>query len=64
MDKWLNHPTAIKLMALAIGIIMWAVVHFDPANSPSNVAALMETRTIENVKVEPFGLDERNFTLL
>ncbi|MDB4868893.1 MAG: hypothetical protein JWR03_3226, partial [Cohnella sp.] len=42
----------------------WAVVHFDPANSPSNVAALMETRTIENVKVEPFGLDERNFTLL
>jgi YbbR domain-containing protein len=64
MDKWLNHPTAIKLMALAIGILMWAVVHFDPANSPSNVADLLETKTISNVKVEPVGLDGRNFTLL
>jgi YbbR domain-containing protein len=63
VDKWLNHPTAIKLMALAIGILMWAVVHFDPESSPNNVASLMETRTIDSVKVVPFGLDERNFVL-
>lgn len=64
MDKWLNHPTAIKIMALAIGIIMWAVVHFDPESSPNNVASLLENRTIDSVKVEPIGLDERNYVLI
>ncbi|WP_169306641.1 CdaR family protein [Cohnella pontilimi] len=64
MDKWLNHPTAIKIMALTIGIIMWAVVHFDPGNSPNNVASLTETKTINNVKVEPVGLDERSYKLV
>lgn len=65
MDKWLNHPTAVKIVALALGILMWAVVHFDPdETSPNNVAALRETTTIEGVKVEAFGLDERNLVLL
>ncbi|WP_123042087.1 CdaR family protein [Cohnella candidum] len=63
MDKWLNHPTAIKIMALAIGIIMWAVVHFDPESSPNSVASLMETRKIDGVKIEAYGLDERSYVL-
>ncbi|RED54401.1 CdaR family protein [Cohnella lupini] len=65
MDKWLNHPTASKLVALAIGILMWAVVHFDPDEStPNNVASLYDTRVIEAVIVQPYGLDERNYVLL
>jgi YbbR domain-containing protein len=64
VDKWLNHPTAVKLMALTIGIIMWAVVHFEPDTSPNNTASLIATKTIDGVIVEPFGLDERNFVLL
>lgn len=63
MDKWLNHPTAIKIMALVIGIIMWAVVHFDSEDSPNNVASLYENRKIEGVKVEAYGLDERLYVL-
>jgi YbbR domain-containing protein len=65
VDKWLNHPTVAKLLALALGILMWAVVHFDPNEpSPNNVAALRETSTIDGVKVEAYGLDERDFVLL
>ncbi|MCD9025692.1 CdaR family protein [Cohnella silvisoli] len=65
MDKWLNHPTAAKLVALALGILMWAVVHFDPAeSSPNNVASLLETRVIDAVNIQPYGLDERNYVLL
>ena len=65
MDKWLNHPTVAKLVALAIGILMWAVVHFNPEDSsPSNVSSLYDTKVINDVIVQPYGLDERNYVLL
>ncbi|WP_052476080.1 CdaR family protein [Cohnella kolymensis] len=65
MDRWLHHPTAVKIVALALGILMWAVVHFDQDQpSPSDVSALRQTDTIEGVKVEAYGLDERDFILL
>jgi YbbR domain-containing protein len=64
VDKWLNHPTVVKLVALALGILMWAVVHFDPQSTPNNVSSLLETREIDAVKVQPYGLDERNYVLL
>jgi YbbR domain-containing protein len=63
VDKWLNHPTAIKLISLVVGIIMWTVVHFDPESSPNNVASLVETRTVNDVKIEVTGLNERSFLL-
>ena len=63
MDKWLNHPTAIKIMALVIGIIMWAVVHYEPGSSSGNNSSLFENRTISAVKVEAIGLDENKYVL-
>ncbi|MBB6671255.1 CdaR family protein [Cohnella nanjingensis] len=64
MDKWLSHPTAIKIVSLALGILLWAVVHFDPeSRTPSSVASLLENRTINDVKVVAVGLDERNYVL-
>ncbi len=65
MDKWLNHPTVAKLVALALGILMWAVVHFDPdESSPNNIASLYDIKAINDVIVLPYGLDERNYRLL
>ncbi|BBI35981.1 CdaR family protein [Cohnella abietis] len=64
MDKWLNHPTAAKLAALFLAILIWAVVHFDPADSsPNSVSSLLETSKY-TVKVQTLGLDERNYKLL
>jgi YbbR domain-containing protein len=65
VDKWLNHPTAVKLVALALGILMWAGVHFNPSDSsPNNVSTLLETRVIDAVNIQPYGLDGRNYVLL
>lgn len=63
MDKWLNHPTIVKILALALGILMWAVVHFDPEATPNTVASLTETKVINAVKVQAYGLDERKYVL-
>ncbi|MFD0670824.1 YbbR-like domain-containing protein [Cohnella sp. GCM10027633] len=62
MDKWLNHPTAAKLVALALGILMWAGVHYNPDNPPNTVASTLKTKTY-TLNVQPFGMDERNFVL-
>ncbi|MFS0724361.1 CdaR family protein [Paenibacillus sp. 1P07SE] len=56
MDKWLSHPTSLKVISVLIGILLWAVVHFD-SESPNNVASLLETRDIP-VTVTAEGLDE------
>jgi YbbR domain-containing protein len=63
VDKWLNHPTAAKLIALALAILMWAVVHFDPDTTPNNVSSLVETKVINGIKIQAYGLDERNYVL-
>lgn len=62
MDKWLNHPTSLKIISLIIGLVLWAVVHFD-SESPNTVASLTETQDIAAVKIKVTGLDERKYTL-
>jgi len=64
VDKWLSHPTVMKVMALALGILLWAIVHFNPDNPPSQVASLIEIDTIRSVPVTPVGLDEQRFVLV
>ncbi|WEK53762.1 MAG: CdaR family protein [Candidatus Cohnella colombiensis] len=64
MDKWINHPTIIKLIAVGLGILMWAVVHFDPEATPNTVSSLVKVKTIEAVKVQAYGLDEKNYVLV
>ncbi|WP_274653932.1 CdaR family protein [Paenibacillus humicola] len=63
MDKWLSHPTSLKIISLVIGILLWAVVHFDSEKSPNTVASLTETKVIDAVKVEATGLDDKNYAL-
>ncbi|QHT63318.1 hypothetical protein GXP70_27375 [Paenibacillus lycopersici] len=63
MDKWLNNPTALKIISLLIGILMWAVVHFDSEETPKTVSTLMETRSIDAVQIKPIGMDDKNYAL-
>jgi YbbR domain-containing protein len=63
MDKWLSHPTALKIISLLIGILLWAVVHFDSDRSPNSVASLTDTREFDSVPVKVVGLDENNYAL-
>lgn len=63
MDKWLSNPTAMKLVALALGLILWAVVHFDDSQPAPAVTSSLETKTFSTVKVQPYGLNERSYVL-
>ncbi|QHW32715.1 hypothetical protein GZH47_19170 [Paenibacillus rhizovicinus] len=63
MDKWLNHPTALKIISLLIGILMWAVVHFDSEETPNAVATGTETQEIDTVQIKPIGMDDKNYAL-
>ncbi|KKC48841.1 hypothetical protein VE23_19985 [Paenibacillus sp. D9] len=63
MDKWLSHPTAIKILSVVIGILLWAVVHFDPESTPNTVASTTETQSVDVVKIQTTGLDESAYSL-
>ncbi|WP_156922333.1 YbbR-like domain-containing protein [Cohnella thermotolerans] len=63
MDKWLSHPTAMKLIALVLGIILWAVVHFDDTQPSATVPSTLETKTINSLRVQAYGLNERSYVL-
>ncbi|CAM4016091.1 CdaR family protein [Cohnella lubricantis] len=64
MDKWLSHPTVMKLVALALGLILWTVVHFDDSQSPTPiVSSTIESKTFNAVKVQAYGLNEQNYVL-
>ena len=63
MDKWLSHPTAIKILSIVIGVLLWAVVHFDPGQTPAAVTSITETQNIDVIKIQPVGLDEKVYSL-
>lgn len=57
MDKWLSHPTSLKIISVLIGILLFAIVHFDPESPPNQVASTVDTREFTAVKVSTRGLD-------
>ncbi|OBZ16344.1 hypothetical protein A8L34_27075 [Bacillus sp. FJAT-27264] len=62
MNKWMNNNNFNKILALALGIILWAMVHADTA-PVSQTTPRMETKTIENVKIEMTGFDEDKYVM-
>lgn len=57
MDKWLSHPTSLKIISVVIGILLFAVVHFDPELTPNQVSSTVDTREFTAVKIGVRGLD-------
>ncbi|GMK47324.1 CdaR family protein [Paenibacillus glycanilyticus] len=64
MDKWLSHPTILKILSVAIALLLWAMVHFDPESTPATVTSTMDTKVIEAASVIPTGLDETKYALV
>lgn len=63
MDKWLSHPTALKIISVLIGLLLWAVVHLDPDTTPANITSTVDVKVIEAAKIVPIGLDEQKYAL-
>ncbi|WP_019419001.1 CdaR family protein [Paenibacillus sp. OSY-SE] len=56
MDKWLMNNNAAKVIALVLGILLFAVVHKDDSTAVTT-PPLMESRWIDSVQVRTIGLD-------
>lgn len=63
MDKWLSHPTAVKILSVVIGILLWAVVHFDPESTQNSITASSETKSIDMISIQTEGLDQSEYAL-
>lgn len=63
MDKWLSHPTALKIISVILGVLLFAIVHVDPETSPQSVTSNIDTKVIEAVTIAPVGLDTEKYVL-
>lgn len=63
MDKWLGNTTSLKITSVVIAIIIWAVVHIDPATSPQSITSNTDTKIIEATSIVPVGLDTDKYVL-
>ncbi|OAB42673.1 CdaR family protein [Paenibacillus antarcticus] len=61
MDKWIKNNTVVKILALAVSILLWGMVHIEDV-TPTPTKS-MDTSIIENVKIQPDGLDESVYVL-
>lgn len=62
MDKWMKNNNFNKILALAFGIMLWAMVHVDTA-PVSQTTVSTQTKIIENVKINVSGFDEDKYVM-
>ncbi|MBP1153635.1 MULTISPECIES: CdaR family protein [unclassified Paenibacillus] len=53
MDQWLRNTNVVKVVALVIGILLWAVVRMDGGSIPGSTGTGIAEETIGNVAVTP-----------
>lgn len=53
MDQWLRNTNVVKVVALVIGILLWAVVRMDGSSIPGSTGTGIAEETIGNVAVTP-----------
>lgn len=63
MDKWLTHPTALKIISVLLAVLLFAVVHIDPETSPQTATTSIDTKVIEAATITTIGLDEEKYVL-
>ncbi|MGF7050437.1 YbbR domain-containing protein [Paenibacillus sp. DS2015] len=61
MDRWLKNNNVVKILAIALSILLWAIVHLD--NSTPTPTTTIDSKVIENIKVQPFDLDDSKYVL-
>ncbi len=55
MDKWLRNSNAVKIVALVLAVLLWALVHMNDKALPGNgaISPTLRDETIHSVKVTP-----------
>lgn len=62
MDKWMKNNNFNKILALALAIILWTIVHVDTAPT-SQTTVNTESKIIENINIEVKGFDEEKYIM-
>ncbi|OWA33152.1 hypothetical protein B9G55_23655 [Saccharibacillus sp. O16] len=63
MDKWLANNTAAKIIALAVALILWAMVHVDTDAPTITRSSQGDQTTITNLSIKPYGFDDQKYVL-
>lgn len=62
MDKWFKNNLTTKLMALAVSVLLWGMVHMD-SGAPTPPTTIIDTKIIEDVKIQTYGFDDSDYAL-
>ncbi|UNK17917.1 CdaR family protein [Paenibacillus sp. N3/727] len=62
MEKWFKNNMVLKLMALAVSVLLWAMVHMD-SGAPTPPTTIIDTNVIEDVKIQTYGFDDSEYAL-
>ncbi|WP_328800961.1 CdaR family protein [Paenibacillus sp. LX16] len=63
MDKWINNNTISKILALAVAILLWGMVHLDTGTPSSTLTVSYNNKVIDNVGIQASGLDDSKYVL-
>lgn len=63
MDKWFNNNNFAKILALAVSVLLWAMVHSNDVTPTPTTNTSIEPRAIDNVKIEAYGIDSSKYVL-
>lgn len=62
MDKWFKNNMATKLIALAVSMLLWGMVHMD-SGAPTPPTTIIDTKVVEEVKIQTYGFDDSIYAL-
>ncbi|MEK3950318.1 CdaR family protein [Paenibacillus sp. FSL H7-0703] len=63
MDKWINNNTISKILALAVAVLLWGMVHLDTGTPSSTLTVSYNNKVIDNVGIQASGLDDSKYVL-
>ncbi|WP_342552946.1 CdaR family protein [Paenibacillus sp. FSL R7-0652] len=64
MDKWFNNNNFAKILALAVSLLLWFMIHLDEVPTTPTITTGISSKIVErNVPVQPYGLDSNAYVL-
>ncbi|NUU76917.1 CdaR family protein [Paenibacillus xylanilyticus] len=64
MDKWFNNNNFAKILALAVSLLLWFMIHLDEVPTTPTIATGTTNKVVERtVPVQPYGLDSNSYVL-
>lgn len=64
MDKWFNNNNFAKILALAVSLLLWFMIHLDEVPTTPTITTGISSKVVERtVPVQPYGLDSNAYVL-